>query len=102
MQRPVLIILIGTILGILWGLYFKSITLIFLVFLLLLCIANNHKNIRRYVNIFINKKCLIIIFISILISNLYFNIRKKAFDNMYNLLQKSNYVIGKIVSNRRR
>lgn len=96
-MRLILIILIGTILGTIWGLYFKNITFILL---LILFIILRHKG--KYVRLIFKPKYLIIFAISFIIANTYFNIRNAMYEKTYNLIQNTTYVIGKVISKRRR
>ena len=125
-MRPVLIILMGIILGIIWGLYFQNITLIYLLIIFALgaflvfslrktkaCNKNALTGIlspytvkilhymAKYAKLFFKSKFIIIFIASFLISNTYFNFRNWVYEKTYTLLQNSTYVIGKVVSKRR-
>ena len=90
------LILIGAILGTIWGLYFKNITFIFLlIFIIILRFK------VKYVRLIFKPKYLIIFVISFIIANTYFNIRNATYEKKYNLIQNTTYVIGKVISKRR-
>lgn len=124
LMRPILIILIGTISGIVWGLYFQNITPVYLLimFMFIVIFYNITKiykksfkkkiyenstiailiYIIKYVKLIFNSKYIIIFLISIIISNIYFNIRNNIYEKTYSSLKKVSDVIGKVISNRGR
>ena len=86
MKRPILIITLGYIIGIIYGLYFeKSIAFysISIVFLFLILLAKKYKNCNRYIKIFASKKIIITIFVSAFISCIITNILEYNYENKY-------------------
>ena len=104
-KRPILIITIGYIIGIIWELYFKmSIALFYIVFLIILYVVYkiiillNYKELYRYVRILIKLNFVILMIISSLISNIIVKVLNNKYDNLYKGLENVN-VIGTIISN---
>ena len=89
MKRPILIATIGYIIGILWGLYLKSIVP-FIIFSILILIIFKNK-IRKY------KQIILLILISSIISNTQINILNNKYNNLYKNINEVK-VIGTIVS----
>lgn len=98
MKRPILIALIGYLIGILWGLYFK-ISIVFLfagvyVFYLLLKSIKIKiiKNTIRYIKVFFNWKAIIIIVVAAFISNtIVINLNYK-YENKYSNITEEKFV----------
>ena len=88
MKRPIVIALIGYIIGIIWELYLNkiSIALIILICFLIIIFSKNS-------NI---KKILILIIAFIFISKINIHIQEKKYNNLYNNLEKGEF-IGTIV-----
>lgn len=95
MNRPVIVISIGYIIGIIWGLYFKiSIVFLFAIIVLIYLLINTEyptkrfkllsvKRYCRYIKIYITKNLIIIFVISIFISNVNVKIRNQKFEKFY-------------------
>lgn len=95
MNRPILVISIGYIIGIIWGLYFKiSIVFLFAIIVLIYLLINTEyptkrfkllsvKRYCRYIKIYITKNLIIIFIISIFISNINVKIRNQKFEEYY-------------------
>ena len=100
MKRPIVVAVIGYILGIIWGLYFKfSIALFYAIFFLITVFI---KKIRkrdlyqkkfniyslsryfRYIKLVLNKKSIILIIIISIISNGIVILKDQKFNNLYN------------------
>lgn len=87
-KRPIITILVGAIIGIMFGLYLKigiALAIILLALLLFLIQKNKH---RLYFFIAKRRKIILIIFISAIISNLYLNIVNLKYENIYKNFQK--------------
>ncbi len=97
-ERPILVAVIGYIIGILWGLYFKfsivlfNIIIIATYFIFLKCFKNRQKNkfkllsIRRYsryLKLYINKKVIFIIMIFSVLGNGIVNYQQQKYENTY-------------------
>ena len=110
MKRPILIAVVGYIIGIIIGLYFKiSIALFYVVlFLLYFTIKIIYKNIKikrfsfysisrylRYIKLFINKKIIILLIVFSCISNLIINTKINCYNQIYNT-PKNVEIIAKI------
>lgn len=95
MNRPIFIIVIGYIIGIIWGLYFKiSIAILYVFFALLYIIINlqyNKKRFKilsikryfRYIKLFFKINVIIIIIISSFISNNIVKFNNQKYSNLY-------------------
>lgn len=102
MKRPILVAIIGYIIGILWGLYFKlNIVLFYFIIIASYFSLNfvykkylNHKKNKlkifsfkryfRYVKIIITHKVIILIIFFSIISNVIINIKEGEFEKIYN------------------
>ena len=112
MKRPILIITIGYIIGIIWGLYFKiSIVLLYAILIVLYIIINWHYkkrkfkilSIKRYFR-YIKKILTINIILIIIITSFISNTIVKYQNNKYETIYKDNTKIeitGVIVSNKK-
>ena len=88
-KRPIITILIGAIIGIIYGLYFKigiALTIILLALLLFLIQKNKHKLFFFFAK---RRKIFLIIFISAVISNLYLNIINLKYEEVYKNFPKN-------------
>ena len=121
MKRPIVVISIGYIIGILMGLYFKiSIVLIyFAIFIIYLIIKityiNKQKNRKvcnklkllsskryiRYIKLIITKKVIIVIVISSTISNFIVVKLNKKYDILYSNINNNVKIVGTICSNKK-
>ena len=94
-ERPILIAVIGYMIGILWGLYFNFSVAIFYIFIaaiyliLKTFLSKNKWNILsprryfRYIKIFFNRKSIYLIIIISIISNLIVNFQNEKYENVY-------------------
>ena len=98
-KRPILVIVIGYILGILMGLYFKySIVLLYFLITIIYYLCKRHKSINnqkrkfklisfkryfRYIKLLFSQKVILLIIISSVISNTMFIIKNKNFEKLY-------------------
>jgi len=110
-NRPVLVAVIGYIIGILMGLYFNFSIVLFYIPITAIYLIIKRKNIKRefklisfrryfrYIKIVISKKVILIILISSIISNSIIIMQNKKYNNLYQN-QQSLYLIGTIVSNK--
>lgn len=92
-NRPILIIVIGYLIGIIIGLYCKISIAFFIVpciFLYLIIIKIN--KIKGYIRIFEIRKMLIIITVSALISNTVVLILDDSYENKYKNMKEANFV----------
>lgn len=88
MKRPVLIALIGYIIGILWGLYFKiSVVLLFAILWSIYLLLRNN----RYIKVFVNYKVMIIITIFAITSNIIVNNLNNNYENRYKNIDKCQF-----------
>ena len=95
MKRPILIAVIGYIIGIIWGIYNKSIFPYCLAIIAIIFISNKFlksknkfkllsiKRYLRYLKIYFNKKTLILIFCMSLISNNIVLYNNKQYEKIY-------------------
>lgn len=105
MKRPILVAIIGYIIGIIWGIYNnKSISLFWFAIIAIYYFTKNIfrsknkfkilsiKRYFRYIKLYINKKNLILIILMSLISNITVNYYNKKYDNIYQNMEKINTV----------
>ncbi len=109
MKRPVLIVTIGLIIGIIWGLYFNitsfilcllSVYFIYILLKLFYCPKHNKSFIRkiiRIISVFINRKIISLFIIFALIGYFYIYYLEKDYKNIYSL-SGSIKIIGTIIS----
>ena len=95
-ERPILIAVIGYMIGILWGLYFNFSVALFYIFIaaiyfiLKTFLLKNKWNILsprryfRYIKIFFNRKSIYLIIIISIVSNLIVNFQNEKYENVYN------------------
>ena len=116
MKRPILIAVIGYIIGIIVGLYFKiSIVLFYIPIIAIYFISkffNQQKSKKlklvsikryiRYIKIYLNSKVVILLIISSVISNTILIFQNKKYDESYNSLsnQENINLTGIIISNK--
>lgn len=113
-QRPILVAVIGYIIGILWGLYFQFSMVLFYILLLatyyiIKKFFKNHRKhkfnllslrrYRRYFKLIINKKTIIILIIFSLLSNGIVTYQNKQYENAYQDGENMQFV-GIVVSNK--
>ena len=96
-ERPILIAVIGYMIGILWGLYFNFSVALFYIFIaaiyfiLKTFLSKNKWNILsprryiRYIKVFFNRKSIYLIIIISIISNLIVDFQNRGYENVYNL-----------------
>lgn len=94
-ERPILIAVIGYMIGILWGLYFNFSVALFYIFIaaiyfiLKTFLSKNKWNILsprryfRYIKIFFNRKSIYLIIIISIISNLIVDFQNEKYENVY-------------------
>lgn len=111
MNRPVLIIVIGYIIGIIWGLYLKiSIVLFYTIFIAIYIIVNvqykkkkfkilSIKRYFRYLKIYLKINVIFIIIISSFFSNLIIKKENQKYENLYKEIRDIT-ISGVIVSNK--
>lgn len=88
MKRPILIITIGFITGIIWGLYFSIVPFLFLIMIFILLMIKvikiNFKNdLIRVINIFIKNNVILLLLISVFISSIYLINCNKKYEYIY-------------------
>lgn len=116
-KRPILTLLVGYIIGIIWGLYIKfNIVLLYFPIIVIYFFISRFKNSKikihnnklkllslkryfRYLKIFLNRKVIFIILISSIISNTIIKIQNKNYDNLYQNEQKLT-LVATIISNK--
>ena len=100
MNRPIVIATIGTILGIIWGLYFKTSTILFLLVICTFVLIINFKpqyRISRYLKVIIKPNIMILFICSAIISLFYTSFRNNLYES---ITEEENYeAIGEIKSN---
>jgi len=97
MQRPILIVVLGYIIGIIIGLYCKiSIAFLYIVLipivLLIKKYINSRRDIRRYYNLLISKSMLISFLVSSVIANTITLYKDNSYENKYKNIEESNFV----------
>ena len=103
MKRPILVITLGFITGIILGLYLNIAPFIFVILILITIFIKfidykSNNNYIRILNIFIKNNIIIAFLISALISSLYLGLCNKCFETIY---KEFNYdeIVGTIISN---
>ena len=98
MKRPILLIIVGYVLGIIWGLYFNIVSF----FILLLGITAIYyvmpKNPKRYIKVFLKTKVLYLIIISFVIAYVYVGYLNNQYDNFFKNIKEDAEYRGKIVT----
>ncbi len=100
-KRPLVLITIGSIIGILFGLYCNISIALFVacaIFIISYILAK-YKNAKRYDNTLQIQKWSIIFIICILIGSIYTTIKSKEYENHNRQMQKGTAYIGTIISN---
>lgn len=97
MKRPVLIVLIGYIIGIIWGLYIEVCIASFIFIILLFIILIINSNIYRYTRVLIKKETILILVLSCIISNIYVNYLNNKYSKLYSNIKCENVVVCTIV-----
>jgi len=97
-KRPLLIILIGAIIGIIYGLYLKtSIAITIIILSLLLFLIQKNKS-KAFYFLAKRRKLILIFLISIIISSLYIILKDHNYEKTYNKIPKNISTIATIVS----
>lgn len=97
-KRPIMTCLIGAIIGIIYGLYFK-ICIAFLFILIVILLFLILKNKRKVLYFFLKRrKIFLIIFLSAIISNLYFNIINQKYEKFYKEIPEKIQTTATVVS----
>lgn len=98
MKRPILIITISYILGIIWGLYFNialffaiscSLTIIYFIL---------SKNLKRYIRIYIKHINIYLILLFFIIGYIYIGYLNKQYDEFSNKISQGTIFKGKIIT----
>ena len=97
MKRPILVVTIGYILGVIWGLYFKiSIVFLYILIISLLIILKKSRRVYRYVKLFLSINVILCLIIMSFLSNSYIKLLNKRYDTLYKNV-KEGYFTGTIV-----
>lgn len=105
MKRPILIITLGFIVGIISGLYldiapFLFLILIFITLIIKAMSLRGSINYIRILNVFINNKIILVVLISAFLSSVYLICCNKKYENVYNNFKKSE-IIATVISNKK-
>ena len=97
MKRPIYVITLGFITGIIWGLYFNIVSYVFIAIIILLItlkIIDNKLNykISRIIKIFFKKSTIITFGISVFAAFIYLLIINRTYTNVYNNLKNKEFV----------
>lgn len=97
-KRPLLIILIGAIIGIIYGLYLKtSIAITIILALLLLLLIQKNKS-KSFYFLAKRRKIILIFLISLIISSIYTNLIKNNYEKVYKEIPKNMITTATVVS----
>lgn len=100
MERPILVVVIGYLIGIIWGLYFRSIVPFLLLIITIYFFVNKYfksvhkfklisiKRYSRYLKLIMHKKFIILIILSSLISNTIVLIKENKYNQFYTTFDK--------------
>ena len=97
-KRPIVTTLIGAIIGIIYGLYFKisiALLVILIIYLLFLIQKNKHKVFYYFAK---RRKVILIIILSAIISNLYFNFINQKYETFYKNIPENIQTTATVVS----
>ena len=94
----IFLIMIAYILGIIWGLYIKSIVPLFIIIIIFI-LLKTIKKLNRYLKVLIPNKKLILMIIIILISYSYISILENSFNNKYKNVQENVKIEATVISN---
>ena len=97
-KRPLLIILIGAIIGIIYGLYLKTSIAVTIVLLLLMLFLIQKNKSKAFYFLAKRRKLILIFLISIIISSLYINLANNKFEKTYKQIPKNVTTIATVVS----
>lgn len=93
MQKPILIVTLGYIIGIIMGLYCKiSIALLYPIVIIIYLYIKKHNNIIKYAHIFNIKNIIIVIMISAFISNTIVLNLNNRYNKKYENITKANFI----------
>ena len=93
MQKPILIVTLGYIIGIIMGLYCKiSIALLYPIVIIIYLYIKKHNNIIKYARIFNIKNIIIVIMISAFISNTIVLNLNNRYNKKYENITKANFI----------
>lgn len=97
MKRPILIVVLGYITGIIIGLYCKiSIAFLFLGIIPLYFMSKKYteknKNIKRYMHILIDKNIIVVFAIAAIISNSIVLYQNNSYENKYRQIKEANFI----------
>lgn len=97
MKRPILIVVLGYIIGIIIGLYCKiSIAFLYVVLIpiaiLIKKYINSRRDIRRYYNLLISKSMIISFLVSSIIANTITLYKDNSYESKYKNIEESNFV----------
>lgn len=111
MNRPIFIVVIGYIIGIIWGLYLKisivPFCFLLVIFYIIIRLPYNKKKFRifsikryfRYIKLIVKMNVILIIIISSLISNIIIKFYNNKYENLYKDIENIE-ITGIIVSNK--
>lgn len=94
----IFLIIIAYILGIIWGLYIKSIVPLFIIIIIFI-LLKTIKKLNRYLKVLIPNKKLILMIIIIFISYNYISILENSFNNKYKNVQENVKIEATVISN---
>lgn len=105
MKRPILIITLGFITGILWGLYFNIVPFVFLGLIFLNLIFKNinfrsNNNCIKILKVFIKNNMILIFLISTFISSVYLFHCNRRYEYIYNRFSSKD-IIATVISNKK-
>ena len=103
MKRLILIVLIGYIVGIIWGVYTN---VCIAPFIIAFVIASRKalkfkKNIYRYIKVIIKKETIIVFIVSCVISNIYVLYLNNRYNNLYSNIKGENTIVCTIVEDKK-
>ena len=105
MNRPILIITLGFLIGIILGLYLNMALFLFLILIFLTIIAKampskSANNYIRILNVFVKNNIILLLLISSFLSSIYLVYCNKKYEEMYNNY-KATEIIATVVSNKK-
>lgn len=103
MKRPILIVLIGYIIGIIWGVYTNVCIAPFIIVLIIVVskVVKLKKYIYKYVKIMIKKETIIIFILSCIVSNINVIYLNNKYSKLYSNIKGENTVVCTIVGDKK-
>lgn len=98
MRRLILVITVGYILGIIWGLYFNIVSFFIFISGILAIYYLMPRNLKRYIKVFLKPGIMFLMIISFGISYVYVSVFNKQYNDFSKIIKQDSKYMGKIVT----